>query len=502
MATQNVTLVWGRSQVILGQRAGSKDLQGRLLQSAFREDLSDYIEQSGFEVRSPMTQESLTFEERRHRTFTAATDALEYFSSQAPLESAVAHQVTAAFRGNSTVEKLANVDQLSFDSFIVRGLGHYCKQQPCQDAIVVAQAPGLLILANADGVSQAPFSHFGARRMLEVVTPLLPGIVQRHSQLGSLLSADFVTDVSMALYDAVHIVCSECHLHPMDAWQLLLPATFKVACITSADTIILGADDGVIDWNGSLIPVEQRIQRLYTGSRNIPILPGRCYAFDHLSDRQTKNMSEEDAQLFEESLSLKVIAYGLTKDVLQHPLGLYSDGIMYARELTSSAYHAHFNTIEAMPLHSIVTGLDTDAQALVELCLLYHTQTTEQLRKGQESSPGLELIRDLCYLSESPSALASSIEQKIRSLLDSYKSPLLPPVEARAGIKTHQLLEVLIINQLAAPDLVRPLTAKLKKEVNQIAHEQLLRFVDSTRPQLCLPLADDFSYVGVGRAMI
>jgi hypothetical protein len=495
MTNSTATLVWGRSQTLLGQRAASKELSGRILQSAFREDLSDFIEDNSFELRSPMTQENLTFEERHERTKNAAKGSIEYFINKVPEE---AH-LSTIMPNQRDMDSTFDPSELDFDSFIIRGVGHYSKSQPCQDALSVCKAPGVLILSNSDGVSQAPFSHFGARRMLEIMNSLLPGLVQRHCQMGSLLTAEFLTEVSMALYETVHIICSECHLHPMDAWQLLLPATFKTVIITSLDTIVIGSDDGVIDWMGSLIPVEDRIERLYTGSRNIPVLPGRCYAFDHLSERQNQKMSDEDSALYEESLSLKVIAYGKTSEVLQHNLGIYSDGLLYAREMATKSYHAHFGTIESLGLHSIITGRDTNSQSTVEYALLYHLLTSEHLHKAQVSNPSLEIIRDLCTLPTTPSALAILIENKVRSVLASYKSPLLPSHELREAISTSQLLDALLSNQHTSPDLVRPLVGKLKKELTILANDQLLKFVDLTKPALCLPLADDFSYLGVRR---
>jgi len=359
---------------------------------------------------------------------------------------------------------------------------------------MVAGNAEVYIAANADGVSQAPFSHYGARRLLQLLAEGLPEVIARCARKGSLLSPRLLSTVYQEVYEGCERVCRESHLHPFEAWRLLLPFTFKLLIVTPKESLVIALDDGYLFWNNHGCPVEERAPRRFELDENIPPLLARPFVYDSISLRASKKLGESEARLAEEAYAFQIVAYGPSSSILEQGTRICSDGVAYSDFFVTEKLKRTFSSNTALPLFNLLQTYKPTRVA--SLCLLYNFIAAETTVRAQMADPRIALLRDALPL-EHEAIQFPALEDAFRTFLSGRDDSVLPSHRLRKELKSRDILDALLQLEAASPEEVGGICSALIEVLRPTVLKILERELGINLDPPLLPLWDDVSEVSL-----
>ena len=352
------------------------------------------------------------------------------------------------------------------------------------------------IFAVADGVSQAPFAHLGARMLLERVMKVLPEIVLRYCSQQRLLDINFLADTYTELYFQTYTIAKEFKLHVLDAWYLLLPSTLKVMVITPSDSIVFGLDDGLIVWKEQSHWVENLLPPRDFTESNIPPLLARGLASD-LQQFYGREIHPSERALGIEAQSLFVYAYDNTTTLMKHGILLCSDGVVYSHEMMPNARWDKLEPEFAFPLFHLSERLPQ--KDIIVLALLYNVIAPPLRPAEQDNMYQIAMIRDaLCHPRETLDLFdfEHDIKDSLESVLPDF---LIPEGRTYVSLELHEILDGILTtaHQEGMGALRKELIAAMVPRCSNFIRDFLNAELQTVLPDKLLPLWDDVSEIYV-----
>lgn len=267
--------------------------------------------------------------------------------------------------GSKPLVEGGDLDALVVNAGMIRGQHHALLGVPCQDFVGVTRTPDIIVAAQADGVGSVPCSHFGSELMSLWSQKTALELIRTPRDVG--ISVELLASLHDRLYERMDDLARATCLSPKAAHALFLAATLKLLIMTQRHTLIVGLDDGILSIGESVYRIEDLVPRnLLHERRKSPPLLSHCFKEDPHIGVWTRRIAEwakvrgeqgfspspaEMAVRYEmalhgEALSLKVIHFGPTLLCADQGLLLGSDGFIDSRPDLSGRQGIHFSDID------------------------------------------------------------------------------------------------------------------------------------------------------------